>query len=219
MLSVFFVLAGIQACLAVAGAVLFLATPKSKRTNLLPIGLLLIASAGTDIAGFVLFFVFQKGSNLLQNIYTIAETVFIIVFFRNALGKTGTLNIYNISILVFVTFSIINLTSFQGAHTINSYTKAGGGFLVIIFCLTYFYYLIQNLPAENLTSFPSFWIATGILVHTAGAIIIFIFTDYLVNVMKNNLIYYWSFHNLLVITKHLMVLFGLWKNRQTHNLA
>lgn len=220
MLGIIITLAAIQACIASLGVIFFITTPEAKRRLLLPIGLLLIASASTDIAGFVLFFAFQKGSNWLQNIYNLTEVVLILMYFKNVTAKGGQkVNFFNLSIAFFLILSIVNLTSFQGFHTINSYTKAIGGLLIIVFSMSYFYYLIQNLPAQRLSELPSFWITTGVLVYASGAFVLFIFTDYLINVMKDNLVYYWGFHNFLVITKHVMILIGLWKNRQTHNLA
>jgi hypothetical protein len=55
-----------------------------------------------------------------------------------------------------------------------------------------------------------FWFNSGILIFHAGAFFLFSFSSYLVNVQKNDMMMYWSFHNMLSIVERLLILIGLY---------
>lgn len=218
MLNVITASAAIQALLAMIGALVCFSTPSERRAPYLPLGLLLAISSSTDIASFILVFGFRVNSNWVQNIYYLIAPVFLAgLFFRSTNARAGRLVVF--AALLVPVFGLINLMFIQGWNTINSYTRAAGGFVVIILCLYYFYFLLQNLPMQKISQLPMFWINIGLLTYHSGTFVLFIFTDYLINVMKDNLLYYWGFHNLLGIIQFVFILTGLWKNRQTHNLA
>ncbi len=78
--------------------------------------------------------------------------------------------------------------------------------------VVFFYRLMKDLPALEIQRLRMFWINTAILIYFSGNLFLFIFNDYLVSVLKNNLEVYWSFHNLLNIAKNLLFAIGLWQN-------
>ena len=57
-----------------------------------------------------------------------------------------------------------------------------------------------------------FWINTAILIYFSGNLFLFIFNTYLVSVLKDDLVVYWSFHNLLYLIKNVLFAIGLWQN-------
>ncbi len=81
---------------------------------------------------------------------------------------------------------------------------------MITYCLLYFYVLMQDLPSLYVHQFPMFWFNSGLLIFHAGTFFLFSFHAYLVNVLKNNMLIYWSFHNMLSIIEHIIFLIGLY---------
>ena len=106
-------------------------------------------------------------------------------------------------------FGITNVLFIQKL-TINSYTHLTQSFVILIYTLIYFYRLMVELPARHIHHLPMFWINSGFLIFHAGTFFLFAFTTYLTNVLNDNLLIYWSFHNCLSIIEHIIVLIGLY---------
>ena len=110
---------------------------------------------------------------------------------------------------VFIVFALINLFFIQKTAG-NSYSNFFHSAVMIVYCLSYFYVLIEDLPSLHVHQLPMFWFNSALLMFHAGNFFLFSFHDYLVNVLKNNLLIYWSFHNALSILEHLIILIGLY---------
>ena len=109
----------------------------------------------------------------------------------------------------FTILSLINVLFIQRAAW-NSYTYFLFGAILIVYCLLYFYVLIKRLPSLHVHHLPMFWINSATLIFHSGVFFLLSFMSYLVNVMKDNLLVYWTFHNGLSIVEHLIILVGLY---------
>lgn len=109
----------------------------------------------------------------------------------------------------FVIFALINIFFIQKT-THNSYSFLLHSAILIVYCLLYFYVLMDDLPSLYVHHLPMFWFNSALLVFHAGTFFLFSFTAYLVNVLKNDLLIYWSFHNMLSIIEHVIFLVGLY---------
>lgn len=118
-------------------------------------------------------------------------------------------NRYVILIFVYVIFGLVNLLFIQ-RENINSYTFVFRSVCTLIFALYYFYWLLKELPTSQLQKLPMFWINSAFMVFASGTLFLYVFTAYLVNVMNNDLLIYWSFHNILGIIEILMIIVALW---------
>ena len=110
---------------------------------------------------------------------------------------------------VFAVFALVNILFIQKTAP-NSYTYFFHSAIMITYCLLYFYVLMQDLPSLYVHQLPMFWFNSGLLVFHAGTFFLFSFHAYLVNVLKNNMLIYWSFHNMLSIIEHIIFLIGLY---------
>ncbi|HET6543265.1 MAG TPA: hypothetical protein VFG46_22415 [Chryseolinea sp.] len=110
---------------------------------------------------------------------------------------------------VFAVFALVNILFIQKT-TPNSYTYLFHSAIMITYCLLYFYVLMQDLPSLYVHQLPMFWFNAGLLVFHAGTFFLFSFHAYLVNVLKNNMLIYWSFHNMLSNIEHIIFLIGLY---------
>ena len=84
--------------------------------------------------------------------------------------------------------------------------------ILIVYCILYCYRLLVDLPVQHLQRVPMFWFNSAILIFNAGTLFLFLFASYLVEVLNNDLLIYWSFHNILNIIQHLIVIIGLWQD-------
>lgn len=109
---------------------------------------------------------------------------------------------------VYILFAGINVLFIQKG-SINSYSAIFLSTIVLAYALYYFYWLIQKLPAMHLQRLPMFWINSAFILYYSGNFLLFVFTAYLVNVLNNNLIMYWTLHNLLGITECIMLIIAV----------
>jgi hypothetical protein len=145
--------------------------------------------------------------NIPQSIYQLMIIGVISCLYYQALNKRYG-KWFLIIALCSTTFALISLLFIQ-KHFISSYHNLLDSFIIIGYCIFYFYRLMVELPSINLQRMPMFWFNSAFLFYYAGALILFVFTSYIVNVLKDNLITYWIFHNTLSICEHVLVLIGL----------
>jgi len=120
-----------------------------------------------------------------------------------------------ITTIIFLIFSSVNLFLTQGI-SINSYAYICHAGILILFSLSYFFLLMRDLPTLYVHHLPMFWFNSAFLIYSAGTFFLFSFTAYLINVLRNNMLVYWSFHHILSIIEHLIILIGLYYDlRQT----
>jgi hypothetical protein len=110
---------------------------------------------------------------------------------------------------VFLSFTLLNIFVIQ-TTLLNSYANILYSSILIIYCLLYFYVLIRDLPSLYVHHLPMFWFNSALLIFHAGAFFLFSFTSYLVHVLKDDLLIYWSFHNILSVIEHFIVMIGLY---------
>lgn len=108
------------------------------------------------------------------------------------------------AIMAFINFYHIQKNS------VNSNVYVIHAALLICYSLWYFYVLIRDLPSLHVQSMPMFWFNSAFLVLGAGTFVLYAFTSYLIHVLRNDMITYWSIHNMLSIFAHLIVLAGLY---------
>ena len=167
------------------------------------IGLLFLCSFLCNLATII-----TAQGNVIGSIYIILLVVIIGLIYNHATaGKYR--NQFLIISVVFTVFAVCNLLFFQKSQ-INSYSKLIGSFIIIVYCVFYFYKLMKELPTVHLQRLPMFWFNSAFLLFHAGTFFLFAFTNYLVHVMNNDLLTYWSFHNVLLIIQQLIVLVGVW---------
>lgn len=161
----------------------------------------ILSDFGTEI--FKLFDIL----NYPSNVYIILSLPALTLIYFYALGKIHR-RIFTLTNIIFIIFGIVNLLFFQKS-AINSYTNALLSLIIIIYCVYYFFWLIKELPAVHLTKLPMFWINSAFLLYYAGNFFLFLSTSYLINVLNNNLLVYWTLHNILGIVHCLILITGV----------
>ena len=146
--------------------------------------------------------------NLPQNIYLLGQMLALSLLFSVALEKKHRRLLLVVG-LIFTVFWFVNILFFQKEY-LNTYTKAVGSIIIIFYCLLYYHRLLTDLPVQDLHRVPMFWYVTSHLIFCSATLFLFLFMSYLTKVLHDDLLIYWSFHNILNIILNLMVLVGLW---------
>jgi hypothetical protein len=83
--------------------------------------------------------------------------------------------------------------------------------LLMIGCsLLYFYSLMKNMPTTEITRYPMFWIVAALIFFFAGTFILSLSLEYLVNVLKDDMRFFWPARNYFRFFFCLVVSYGLW---------
>jgi len=159
-----------------------------------------------------------KNINIPQAIESIFYFLGVTTLFSVALRKRYRPLFFTAAIL-FTIFSILNL-SFIQKNEVNTYSRVIGAMFIIVYGILYCYRLLIDLPAQHLQRVPMFWFNSGILIYNAGSLFLLLFAPYLVEVLHNDLLIYWSFHNIFNSIQTLIVMIGLWQDlRNTKSLS
>ncbi len=155
--------------------------------------------------------------NYAGNTYRFAEFVLLATIYYKSLNNTKLFKQFIFLNGLFFIFFTLNLFLLD-QEKINSYSEIFSAFVFIALSVGYFYRIMNELPVLQIQHLPMFWINTAVLTYFAGNLFLFILVNYLVNTLKHDLIVYWTFHNLLNVTKNFLFAVGLWQNPRTTKL-
>jgi hypothetical protein len=151
------------------------------------------------------------GLNRYNNISSIIFIIFyftlVTLLYRSQFKNKGIH--WMIFIVVFILIVIVNSIFFQKT-SINSFSYIVLSITILVYTIAFFYKLMAELPAQHIHHLPMFWVNSAFLFYHAGSFFLFAFTAYIVTVLKNDLMIYWTFHNALNIIEHLIILIGVY---------
>jgi len=174
------------------------------------LGLLVAISFLCDAASLYLKPLFNISTNYAGTSYRLAEFILLLAIYYRMLHGRSKVGLFISLGLIFVLLFFINLLYIQ-KDAINSYTKVYTSLVFIFFSILYFFQLMKDLPTLHLQRLPMFWINVAVLVYFSGNFFLFLLSDYLVKVLHDNLIIYWTFHDLLNILKNLVFAIAFWQ--------
>ncbi len=182
---------------------------KVRDTYVKAIGLMFLASAFADVLSMAAY-KYTINPNYVSAIYQIIAFPILSLIYYLITGKKNKFSFILLAALCSI-FGIVNLLFIQKG-TLNAYTLIVMSILVLTYCLYYFYWLLKELPTMHLQRLPMFWINSAFMIYYAGNLFLFVFTSYLITVLKvtQNLLTYWSFHNFLGIFEMSIIILALW---------
>jgi len=118
--------------------------------------------------------------------------------------------------LLFIICAGYSVAKGDGIRSYNSVLSAVGSFIIIVYCLVFFYWrLVKDNKQPGLTNTSFFWIVIGVFTYYTGSFFIFISYKYLIVQQENAVGILWRFHNLLLTIFCIYTIYGLtWKNYQ-----
>lgn len=147
----------------------------------------------------------------LLHLYTPLE-FFCIVWFYNIILKGSVKESSMMGLgLGFAILSALNSAFLQPTDTFNTYARSLEGILVIVFCLAWCYKTLSEMQIRHLEQDPVFWINTGFLIYFSGNVLLFAFSNYILNINRSLNLYIWAFHALFSILEYCFISVGLWK--------
>lgn len=207
----------IQMVFILIGVVFFLIIPRSGKMEFIELGLILIFSLVTEVVSFFGVHVIHANMNLASDIFDILNLPLAVLLYRKRIHWENRNVLAILIILIFVIFALINLFFIQGLFNFNGYATAFSSICFIVISLTYFYVLIQQLPAESITKLPMFWINTAFLIYYSGTFLLWLTADYLIKVLNNNLIGFWMLHHIFGIIRLTILWYALSLIRSEHH--
>jgi hypothetical protein len=156
----------------------------------------------------------------LLHLYTILETVLLLFFFIQLANNRKSKIVLWTLLVAFPLACIINWMFFQNASNFNTYTRSVEAVLII--GAAAYYWLSSS--KENIdipwTDNPLNWIVSGLLLYFAGALFLFLFSNYLEVVHKtkpDDPVYYiiWLIHGCFVVVMY--ILFGIGFIKSKHD--
>lgn len=160
------------------------------------------------ISETILYFKIKGALNLNGNIYTLSEMLILLSFFYSLYSTKSSKNI----VLIFVSVYLIMYFFFLFDHwrdfigSIRTLRDA----MIVVCSLVYFYSLVKNMPATNITKYPLFWINVALLFFFAGTLMLSISVDYWIKTLGDNFAWFWIFRNFFRFLFCLVVCYGLW---------
>jgi hypothetical protein len=156
----------------------------------------------------------NKINNLyLLHLYTPLEFACILWFYSILLRGFIPQKVFLYLAFGFVTFSALNSLFIQDLKTFNTYARSLEGVLVIVLSLLWFYQTLIEMKIKKLEEEPVFWVNAGFLLYFSGNVLLFAFSNYIMNINNSLNSYIWAFHALFSILVYLLIAVGLWKTR------
>ncbi|MFN0216172.1 MAG: hypothetical protein ACKVT2_18085 [Saprospiraceae bacterium] len=153
----------------------------------------------------------QKHNNLwVLHLYTPLEFACIIWFYSIVLAGYIKKTWFLLLGLVFLVLSGFNSMFIQAIDSFNTYARSLEGFLTILLCLTWCYQTLVEMKIRQLEKDPVFWVNTGFLLYFSGTVLLFAFSNYIVDLNRALNLYIWAFHALFSILLYLFITVGLW---------
>jgi hypothetical protein len=199
--------------LALVAVFSFYNFPKAK-THIRLIGL--YGLAGCLVNLITMFIANMRWTAYINIPGSIHDFVFIVIL--SALYNDQTMSkhrqYFTVAASIYIILGVLNLFFVQ-QEEIASYAKLLGSIIIVTYAITYFYRLMVDLPTLEVHRLPMFWFNSAFLIFHAGTVFLFAFTSYLVHVLKDNLLIYYSFHNVLSIIENAIIIVGLLFNMRT----
>lgn len=212
------VLASVQTLFSSIGLVLFLIIKPEARRQFLPLGLVLLLAVLVDLLSYVFYFGLGRNANFLQSMYYIITLPMLLHLYRSRIKWPKIEMTINVITIVFLVFGVANFFLIQGIDQLNSYPRMAIGIIMIYFSIHYFYQLLQETHPEGIVTLPMFWINTSMLIYFSATFTVHLWTDYLVNVMKDDFIFYWFIHNFFGLLHYSLIWVGFWLLRKKPKL-
>lgn len=202
----FLLIANIESILSGLGFLLTLIRIKERSIYIKLVGITLFLSFLSHWAAGLLH---EKkiNPNYSSSVYYILLLPIVSLIYYYAFGKNHKNIFLTVTILSFL-LTTLNLLFFQKSD-INSYSFILQSIIIIAYTLFYFFHLLKELPTMNLQGLPMFWINSAYIIFHSGALLLYVFSSYLVNELNNNLLVYWTFHNVLSILEVVMLLVAI----------
>jgi len=161
---------------------------------------------------YIFTFVIDAGMNIiLGEIHALIEPILIIIIYTHVNPSKKYALILYIAYAIFALGDILNMIYLQTSYS-TSYGKVISSLLFMILSVDFFFRMLRELPANRLSTYPMFWINASTLLFFSSTLVLFVVFDYLVTVLNDNMVFYYSFHNIMRTLFALLFAVGVWQD-------
>jgi len=118
---------------------------------------------------------------------------------------------------MYITYFAVNYVVLQGPKVLSTYSIPVSGLILMAVALSYFVYLLRNLPEVFVHRMPLVWISIAVLIYYAGNLFLFIMNNYFSLGSEGTQRVMWIIHNSLNITKNTLFLVAIWQGSRKVN--
>jgi hypothetical protein len=165
------------------------------------LGILLFASALSDLGGYILISM-GKSNILIANIYSVVQFFLLSIIYYLLLEKK---KIVYIASILFSLFFILNASFIQPFNEFQSWPLVLESIIFIIFSIIYYGQMLKSKPLIDFVIFYRFWLNSALFLYFAFNLYIFALSNYIFKNMEAEVgIITWSFHNINNIGKNII---------------
>ena len=152
----------------------------------------------------------SQSVNQIGNGFVFFEASFLSLVFILASESGRLKKVFFTLFILYVAWYVVAFFFFN--ENMYSVIRTGRDLLMILNSILFFYYLLRNLPEDDLLKFPMFWINSATLFFFSGTFILSIFRDYIVFVLENDMNGFWTFRNFFRFAFCLVLAYAGWLN-------
>lgn len=173
------------------------------------IGLLIILSATSDIAGYI-FFNERQSTAVLFNAYYAFTFLLLSWFYYEILFIKSRRVVVLIGLAVYLQSFMLITIYVQGFMEYQTLMWIITGIIMVVYSIAYFTYSLSILPSMSSLNYAPVWINTGVLIYFLLNLFLFILSNYvLTNLDPQMGLLIWSFHNVNNILKNVLFAIGI----------
>lgn len=159
------------------------------------LGLLLLTSGLADLVSFLIYIHYHINPNPVVNVYGFLQFLILMLIYRTEYTRIVLKRLADVVILAFTIFALVNFWFIQGVHALNTNLFTASSIVIMIFCLLYFYLLIQDLPEPNIERMAMFWVGAGVFFYFGTNLFLFLTVDRFIPKADENFLISWGLHN------------------------
>ena len=159
------------------------------------LGLLLIVSGVADLVSFLSYMHYHINPNPVVNVYGFLQFLILMLIYRTEYTRIVLKRLADVVILAFTICALVNFWFIQGVHALNTNLFTTSSIVIMIFCLLYFYQIIQDLPEPYIERIVMFWVSAGVFFYFGTNLFLFVTVDRFIPNADDNFLLSWGLHN------------------------
>lgn len=159
------------------------------------LGLLLIVSGFADLASYIAYYYFHINPNPVVSAYGVIQFLIFMFIYRTEYTGIVIKRLADVATVGFIIFAFVNFWFIQGVHGLNTNLFTVSSIVLIIFCLLYFYQIIQELPEPYIERMVMFWVGAGVFFYFGSNLFLFITVDRYILKADESFLLSWGLHN------------------------
>ncbi|SKC85145.1 hypothetical protein [Ohtaekwangia koreensis] len=159
------------------------------------LGVLLIVSGLADLVSFLIYTRYHINPNPVVSVYGLLQFLILMFIYRTEYTRIAFKRLADVVSIAFIIFAAINFVYIQGVHGLNTNLFTVSSIVLMIFCLIYFYQIIQELPEPYIERMVMFWVGAGVFFYFGTNLFLFLTVDRFIPKADENFLLSWALHN------------------------